>query len=148
MLKIFQTRHGNEGNCFAASIASILEHGLCELPDLAPYAGLPADWNQNLLLQNWLKPRGLSFLEVSVTPGLQFTADCFETEHCVFTVRSSDPAVIEKGGTHAVVGHIFSRDGQSIFEVVHDPKGELRSDYEVLAIGWLVAFRPENLFKP
>jgi hypothetical protein len=53
MMRIYQSRHGNRGNCFEACLASILEIPLDQVPDLSLYED---SWD--LELDRWLKVRG------------------------------------------------------------------------------------------
>lgn len=44
MIKVFQTKYGEEGNCFAACIASLFEVEIDDIPFLADYK----DWDEYL----------------------------------------------------------------------------------------------------
>lgn len=61
MKKVYQSKFGNEGNCFAACIASILETELDSLPFLADYND---DWEDYLAaLNEILKSRFNLFID-------------------------------------------------------------------------------------
>ena len=54
MIKVYQTKYGLEGNCFAACIASLFDVGINEIPFLSDYQD---DWDEylkalNLVLRN------------------------------------------------------------------------------------------------
>src|SRR4051812_28515116 len=71
MKPVYQTIFGNgkngqpSGNCFAASIASILELPVEEVPNFCAHE----DFIQRL--NSWLAPRGFFYLEVQVAAGLK-----------------------------------------------------------------------------
>lgn len=48
MIKVIQTKYGEEGNCFAACIASLFEVEIDDIPFLADFQ----DWNEYLSVLN------------------------------------------------------------------------------------------------
>jgi hypothetical protein len=60
MKPVFQTNFAENGNCFNACVASILELDLDDIPDFgAAIEGV--DWMTNL--NNWLRPKDLCYFE-------------------------------------------------------------------------------------
>lgn len=98
MVPVDQTAFGGgKGNCFAAVVASLLELQVADLPDLC----LP--WQRKVLCE-WLKPRGLWWLDAGaadVGPYLPWLG--------YHEIAGMGP----RGLRHSVVGYRG--------EVVHDP---------------------------
>jgi hypothetical protein len=95
MKPIHQTRIGDDGNCFAACLSSILETPI-------PEFGSEPDFWPNV--DRWLARRGLRYTQTS-DPPLGW-----------HTIEGISP----RGGPHAVVG----RDGKFVFDPhPHDGTG-------------------------
>lgn len=60
MIPVDQTKFGDEGNCYQACLASILEIGIDEVPTFSS----SSNWVREV--QQWLEQRGLAMLHVNV----------------------------------------------------------------------------------
>jgi len=102
MKPVFQTRFGEDGNCFEACIASILEISLEEVPDLKEFKDSEA-WSK--AVNSWLKTRGLQYIEL----------DFHESDDMLWEYVDSYHLIIGKTGHdlfHSVVGH----NGKVVFD--------------------------------
>ena len=120
MTKIFQTRFGREGNCWAACLASYFEVPLEEVDQCACHN---IDWREKTHL--FLAARGLFYVEVSLTSDdntYPFTAP-LDGSLVIIGVNVDIPT------PHVVIGRTryLEKDasGDAIqFDIVHDPLGE------------------------
>lgn len=126
MIPIYQTRLGATGNCFEASIASLLNLPLDQVPDLAAYEdnGLWAD-----KLNEWLAPKGLAYFEARIARN---EIDDF-FKHKDFYHIICGPTARSAKIHHAVVG----RKGKMVHDPHPDGIGVLEE--ENLNIGVLVS---------
>lgn len=115
MKPVDQTKFtSTDGNCFAACVASIMELGLDDVPDLAGPEQLDK-------LETWLKTRGLSYVEVTLRPRSGKDGDMlFER----FGLNGT--GYIIAGGKsprgdweHAIVVRVNNADNR--VEFIHDP---------------------------
>lgn len=106
MIPVQQTRTGSNGNCFEASIASLLGLPIEQVPDLGAYEdnGL---WMEKL--NEWLAQKGLSYFESRIARN---ELDDFFIDKDFYHVLIG-PTERSKRILHAVVG----RKGK----MVHDP---------------------------
>jgi hypothetical protein len=114
MIKVFQTRRGARGNCFAACVASLLELGLEEMPEYLDEKGEPLYPGWLALWNEFLRPLGLGLVWV---------------RHCACMACAPPPGYAimaakapkddEPENTHAVV----CLDGA----VVHDPLDDVKT---------------------
>ena len=125
MEPVFQTKFGGseapeseQGNCYAACLASIFEVGLEDVPD---FTGTIMGGGWFFVLQKWLKARNLSLLILDV--GTKFID--LPAGYSIASVKSHTLANPDDG--HVVVLH----NGQ----LVHDPQpknaGMSWDEYEV-----------------
>ena len=98
-----QTVFGARGNCMLACIASILECPLDDVPDIGAIHDSGGSWPR--ALNDWLRPRGLAYIEVKTG---SYVGQMPRTYHIIGGVS---PRGFADG--HAVVGYA----GQ----IVHDP---------------------------
>ena len=114
MTPVVQTdRSADTGNCFAASIASVLDLPLDEVPN---FAGIYGDeWEAGA--DRWLAARGLRFVTVGFASYETFRNTYFGNhgECCVISGPSTYP---NRG--HACVGRVNEHGG---IEIAHDPNG-------------------------
>jgi len=102
MKKIYQSKFGNEGNCFAACIASILEIELDSLPFLADFND---NWKDYLnALNTNLKSRFNLFIEYTTHENWEsIFEDSFKDSYYIVSGESDqeglEHAVIFKNGT-------------------------------------------------
>ena len=108
---VYQTKYGKEGNCLAASFASILEISLEEIPDIEPDEDQTKphiSWRKKV--NRWLnKDFGLAYVEVPPLGSWLWMANI--GHHIIGGTSPRDPAL-----GHAVV----ALNG----DMVHDPFGE------------------------
>jgi hypothetical protein len=104
MIAVVQTRTGENGNCFAACLASILEVPLHVVPEF----GGDDVWLDNI--QAFLAGFGLYYVQVASDDPIIETA--FAHGEVFHTIEGTSP----RGGQHAVVGLNGS--------IVHDPHPE------------------------
>ena len=128
MKKVYQTKNGIGGNCFASCIASILE---CNLEDVDVGLTECKTWvdvfNRMRDLKKLVKPYDMIslpywlFKSAYKYRGLHLPTKC----HCII---SSPSSIISGNPTfHAVVGYI---DDKENLTVVHNPSdGDFRTDY-------------------
>ena len=104
MKPLMQTRFGEEGNCFAACVASILEVSIDEVPWLED----PENWQDySLRLNNYLKERH----------DLKLFAFGFESITSHFPDALTDGYYIVSGKIHGGLEHsVVHKNG----ELVHD----------------------------
>jgi len=91
-IPVTQTRTGPEGNCMSATLASILEIPIWEVPEL----GGDEEFLENI--QKFLEPRGLYYVQVKPDDPVLETA--FQRGEVYHTVEGVSP----RGGMHACVG--------------------------------------------
>lgn len=99
MRPVPQTRFGeNDGDCFAACLASLLEVSLEEVP---PYHQSNQDMRPYLArVDEWLAPLGLALVTLNVTPvDEEFPDYIGENTYSIAAVRESGDASF----THAIV---------------------------------------------
>ncbi|HJX53533.1 MAG TPA: hypothetical protein VJ801_12270 [Polyangia bacterium] len=122
MTPVTQTRTGEDGNCFAAALASILEIPLHVVPEFGGDDVFVAN------IQRFLAEHGLYY--VRVAPDDPALERAFESGDVFHTIEGVSP----RGGEHATVG----LNG----EIVHDPHpqdGTGRGLVSVDAFGLLCA---------
>lgn len=139
MIPVYQTRFGNDkedretvGNCYAAAVASLLEVGLDDVPDISPIEGKDFD----KLWRAWFQENlGLYIIDVEVNLEIADPPKGYS----IATVWSK----VHEGGTHAVV----TKDGH----VIHDPNpNNDASDYtlkDILTYDIMIEMNPQNRFK-
>lgn len=146
MKPVFQTKRGLGGNCLAACLASIFEVPLESIPDLAPPECF-TDWTvQARLRRQWLRERGLDYLEIDLEKqAYHWTDGAVPAGPCLFAVKSPTPEMRAKGYGHFVVGEV-RQNGEGVeYAVHHDPLGPISNEtanYEVTAIGFFVPINP------
>jgi len=91
MKPVMQTRFSEDGNCFEACIASILEIPLEEVPDLKECKDV-YEWNKTI--NSWLKTKGLQYMELETK---EYPFYFIESYHLIIGHK-------ERGIYHAVVG--------------------------------------------
>lgn len=116
MKPVTQTILGENGNCFEACLASILECDLGEIPYFGAY-----DTNEGLAwgraVNAWLKGRGLQYLEVS--PGSNFLWEYVDTYHLLIGPTERSTTIY-----HAVV----AKSGKEVHDPHPDKVGLLKAD--------------------
>ena len=122
MIAVDQTRFGEgQGNCLAAAIASVLEVGLEEIPDLNA-GSLP----QLVVLNEWLRSRGLQFTWLP-WPTYNGTYQDF------YLVSGLSP----RGLSHAIVANHRG-------EMAHDPHPSRAGIGDPEECGVFIAINPER----
>jgi hypothetical protein len=106
MIKVYQTkygRHGTNGDCFPACLASILQRRLSLVPDFFADIpqGMPVPQADVLAMNEWFAANGLIYFEVAVPGPLEqllahLAARCFN--HYYILIGSG-----RSGETHSVV---------------------------------------------
>ena len=135
MIKIYQTKFGGidapigeRGNCWQASVASILEIPLDEVPNIQ-------EWDEELHwfdeFRKWLEQYGLG--AIGLATGGNITIQGYHIIECKSTT-------LESGETHVVVG--LNQ------EVVHDPNPNAKSLGEVVDYIIFTALDPAKARKP
>ena len=135
MIKIYQTKFGGidapigkRGNCWQASVASILELPLEEVPDIQ-------EWDEGLHwfdeFRKWLEQYGLG--AIGLATGGNITIQGYHIMECKSTT-------LEKGEMHVVVG--LNQ------EVVHDPNPNATAIGEVVDYIIFTALDPAKARKP
>lgn len=115
MIPVYQTKFGAKvGNCFKASVASILERELDEIPDIK------VDKNWLIEINDFLSTKGYAFIWLDINQTHFWFGDCF----CVLAGRN------EQNLFHAVVGyHYIDRETQEHnYKVAHNPNYKEKSD--------------------
>lgn len=130
MKPVDQTKFGNEGNCFAACIASILEIPLQEVPDLA--AAMQAKKNFRRILADWLHLRGLTYVELEIGKPNWSMGDWNPPTYHI--IGGDSPRGVEGG--HAVVGYAGT--------MVHDPHPSRAGVSKVTDWSFFIRLFPEN----
>ncbi len=128
MKKVYQTKNGFGGNCFASCIASILEVELKDVDvDLTECKSSVDVFNRMRDLKESIKSYDMIslpywlFKSVYKYHGLYLPAKC----HCI--ISSLSCMMNGRPTFHAVVGYI---DDRGILSVVHNPTdGDSRTDY-------------------
>ncbi len=137
---LFMDVHG-KGNCLSASLASLLELSLEDVPDFVPERG--SEWLE--FCQGWLQPKGLTLLWIMMPE--TYPEKHYEDGADVRFYGLTDGVLCIGSGQsprgnfhHAVVGKIT---GGWNFELVHDPhpqgKGLIGNPRY---IGFIVAINP------
>lgn len=126
MIPIQQTRLGSTGNCFEASIASLLNLSIDQVPDFGAYEE-DGTWMDKL--NEWLAPKGLAYFEARIARN---EIDDF-FRHKDFYHVICGPTVRSTRIHHAVVG----RKGKMVHDPHPDCIGILEEDS--LHIGVLIA---------
>lgn len=124
MIPVKQTRLGSTGNCFEASIASLMNLNIEDIPDLCAYQDGP--WMKKL--NKWLEKYKLVYMEVHL---LVTEAENFFSDKDFYHVIVGDTSR-RTGIKHAVVG----RKGKMVHDPHPDHAGILQG--EMLHIGILV----------
>jgi hypothetical protein len=107
MIRIFQTKFGDEGNCFAACVASLLEVDLRSIPQLGSTEGWD-DYTDRL--NPFLVSEHHCFLQHLLYKDFsQWYDENFKGSYCIVSGQSNENPSLE----HAVMW----RDGK----IVHDP---------------------------
>ncbi len=104
MKPVMQTKFGDNGNCWAACLASLLEFDITDVPDLFTHAE-DIEWKANT--NAWLARYGFGCLEFSSLSPDDYKALNLATYHIII-----GPSPRQEG-SHAVIG----RAGR----IVHDP---------------------------
>ena len=120
MKPVDQTLFGTEnGNCFQACVASLLEVPIDSLPHFVMMRGeigntgeRSADWFDHF--DHWMKSRGLYSVECSLKHE-SIMACVSEDSFCILTGKSN------RGCNHAVVGCTGSPVSVEGFLLIHDP---------------------------
>jgi len=140
MKKVYQTRFGTDGNCWAACIATIFG---VELSEVDQCACNNKDWAEQTMA--WLKPRGFSYIEIARKPDKSWPITMpMAGTICVLGVKTT------RGLPHVIVAEIFNdKIGEQNaigFYHVHDPLPNATMDYytEIDAVIFFVA-RPDSL---
>ena len=128
MKKLYQTKYGEEGNCFAACVASLFEIGIDEVP----FLGKDEEWEDyELRLNSFLSKFQLKITTFHLTSSgwKEFIQDFF-----------ADTYIITGYSTSINLQHaVITLNG----EVVHNPND--KNDFELLesqyAFGFLRVFR-------
>jgi hypothetical protein len=111
---VIQTYTGENGNCFAACLASILEIPLSDIPD---FGGDDVFLDQ---VAQFLEPMDLYYIQVPVYDGA--IERMFEAGDTFHTIEGTSP----RGGQHAVVGcngvmvhdpHPFDGTGRGLVDI-------------------------------
>jgi hypothetical protein len=140
MKKVFQTRFGKDGNCWAACIATVFG---VELSEVDQCACNNQDWAEQTM--RWLQLRGFSYIEIARNKngGWPITMPQSGTI-CVLGVKTN------RGLPHVVVAEIFAdKIGEQDaigFYLLHDPIPDAPKDCytEIDAVIFFVA-RPQSL---
>jgi hypothetical protein len=106
MIPVEQLQYGWDGDCFAASVASILELPLDCLPNLMPHKKITSD-EQNDVLNDWLEERGIMYIEARLGKNIMKTV----LRNTYHTIVGTSPRDVNL--SHVVVG----KGG----EMIHDP---------------------------
>lgn len=123
MIQVFQTKFGSDGNCFDACLASLLNLSLDEID----YFRGEETWYADL--QNWLKPRGLAYVEIELgqaNPLYRFPLPVLAI------AGGPSPRGVEGG--HAIVVELTGWEKR----LVHDPHPSCEGLAEIKSIGLLV----------
>lgn len=128
MKKLYQTKYGEEGNCFAACVASLFEIGIDEVP----FLGKDEEWEDYELRLNSF----LSKFQLKITTFHLTSSDCQEFIQDFF----ADTYIITGYSTSINLEHaVITLNG----EVVHNPND--KNDFELLepqyAFGFMRVFR-------
>jgi hypothetical protein len=115
MKKIYQTRYGTEGNCWAACIATVFG---VELSEVDQCACNHADWAAQTT--QWLRSRGFDYIEVNRrADGTWPMTKPADGTVCLLGVKTS------RGTAHVIVAEIYgSKIGEQEaigFYLIHDP---------------------------
>ena len=122
MKPVFQNKFGaEEGNCFQAMLASVLELPLESVPDFMTGAEQGA-WR--IPLNTWLRQFNLGYIEIAPT---------YLPKGCIHEISGDSP----RGLMHAVVG-------QSM-EMIHDPHPSGEGILNTEVFGIFVALDPSKL---
>jgi len=122
---ITQTLTGEEGNCFAACIASLLEVKLGEI-DLI----MGGDWYNRF--NAWLAPRGLAYFEIYFTEPLPPS---------VFGAIAADQLWVAVGPTPRGLLHAVVMRGETL---AHDPHPSAVGLSAIHGAGFLVPLDPST----
>lgn len=117
MTPIKQTISGPQGNCMAACVATILDCPIEDVPDVAAHK----DADEAILIINtWLKPRGLAYAEM-IVPG-DDASDFFNGKDFYHIILGKTNPKSEL--LHAVVG----RQGRIVFDPSPDCCGIIKDE--------------------
>lgn len=130
MKPVFQTQFGEDGNCLAACIASLLEIPIERVPLIANKKH--GDWNATL--QSILYGMGFYYMEIDLTKPVALCK--IPDAYCILTMRT------ECGSNHAVVA-MTDFTNHTGFKLRHDPhREELKLIGPPIAVGFLVPLNP------
>ena len=119
-------RQSRPTNCFAACVATVLDIPIAEVPDACD--GNLWDWDA---FQQWLLPRGLQAIEISLGNGACLYKVAAPVI-CIVTGNSPRSADMQ----HAVVAEFIGAEG---FRLLHDPhEDDLFIGDEVTHVTFLV----------
>lgn len=141
MKKIFQTTHGEQGNCFAACMASLFEEDLEKWECTANHR---EDWREQT--QRLLQEKGLQHNEISLT---QEDGQIFNGKYLYYkNVSLKNGNLYLLGVTsknnlpHVVIGRfnqeITNENKNLSFIIEHDPLGI--SNEEIIQISSIILF--------
>lgn len=119
MRRVYQTRlNGNNGNCFAACIASVLDVDLDGVPDIDPSDANTGWWEQ---WTSWFARTGVGWLYYKFNENAH-SPSMLPGTHVLLGGKS--PGAVKRGldYNHAIVARseLFD-DGRQYFRYVHDP---------------------------
>lgn len=130
MKPVDQTKFGEEGNCLAACIASILELPIEEVPDANELHKNGMNWLIGLC--NWLKQYNLWYMELKVDEYRQpIGVRAFWLPPTYHLINGDSPRNVSAG--HSVVGY----QGK----IVHDPHPDKTGLTNITEYGLLLAIR-------
>lgn len=139
MIRRNMTSYGKRGNCLSATIASLLHLEVETVPLFLPdEQGLYGGHKSQILMVNeWLKSRGLYLLEVKWDErGIIGEGTLPPDARFLGVVKST----LGEGFTHSVVCKCREENGMINIEIAHDPDdrdyGERK--YELIMLGFLV----------
>lgn len=114
MKKVFQTKHGLEGNCFSAVMASLYEEPIEEWECVN---NANPSWRQALY-----EKTGMDVVEVHLNEQTMMSIQ----NHQYYILG----CVSQNKLPHVIIGKLASEVGGPMqFEIVHDPIGELHPHY-------------------
>jgi len=125
-----------DGNCFTASLASLLEISLEDVPDLS--GPVWDSWRKAIrTINNWLSYQNLCYVEIDIDRRGRILPPKMPPVYCLLSGQS--PRL--KGCDHTVVGR---GDGDN-FEIVHDPHPSRAGlGGPVTCVGFIVPLDPAS----
>lgn len=134
--KVFQTRHGKDGNCWPACLASILEMSISRLEHCSGH--LP-DWKEQT--DRFLADSGYFFIELTKYHGDQVFRNITAPPNGTHVIAG---CTSRRGFSHAVIArveHTKLEEGECTefhLRIVHDPADETLEDAEHYAINSII----------